>query len=186
MSPSACVQCRTKLPACPRGSSRRSQTSSNCRSGSSARTGRSSRAAWWSVAISKSRSRSIASVSPSLLIPVHLRNLMRRRLGGIRASRGAALLETDQGKVCPSRGSARQNAAAQSQRRVQLPQRPQTCRPVAPQNQLSSSARAAYCAGAPIATGRTGEPEPPEARNGRIIVHDSQTLSFAIAARLAF
>ena len=38
----------------------------------------------------------------------------------------------------------------------------------------------------PIATGRTGEPEPPWVRSGRIIVQDTQTLSRASAPRLAF
>jgi hypothetical protein len=36
---------------------------------------------------------------------------------------------------------------------------------------------ACYCTGAPIATGRTGEPASPCARSGRIMVHDSHTLS---------
>ena len=45
---------------------------------------------------------------------------------------------------------------------------------------------ARYCAGAPIATGLTGEPEFPCARSGRMTVHDSHTLSFASAPRLAF
>ena len=40
--------------------------------------------------------------------------------------------------------------------------------------------------GAPMATGRTGEPEPPFERSGRMIVHEVQTLSLAMAARLAF
>ena len=40
--------------------------------------------------------------------------------------------------------------------------------------------------GAPIDTGRTGEPDAPCARSGRIMVHDSQTLSLASAPRLAF
>jgi len=40
--------------------------------------------------------------------------------------------------------------------------------------------------GAPTATGRTGEPEWPRERNGRMIVHDVQTLSAASAARFAF
>ena len=42
------------------------------------------------------------------------------------------------------------------------------------------------CAGAPIATGRTGEPDAPCERSGKIIVQDSQTLSRAKAPRLAF
>ena len=40
--------------------------------------------------------------------------------------------------------------------------------------------------GAPIATGRTGEPAPPCERSGRIIVQESQTLSFASSPRFAF
>ena len=40
--------------------------------------------------------------------------------------------------------------------------------------------------GAPIETGRTGEPDAPCARSGRIMVHDSQTLSLASSPRLAF
>jgi hypothetical protein len=35
----------------------------------------------------------------------------------------------------------------------------------------------AYWAGTPIATGRTGEPEFPCARSGRMMVHESHTLS---------
>ena len=37
-----------------------------------------------------------------------------------------------------------------------------------------------------MATGRTGEPEPPLDRNGRIIVQDVHTLSSTSFARLAF
>ena len=48
------------------------------------------------------------------------------------------------------------------------------------------SLRAAYCPGTPIETGRTGEPEPPFDRSGRMMVQDSQTLSFASSPRLAF
>ena len=48
------------------------------------------------------------------------------------------------------------------------------------------AATACYCAGAPIATGRTGEPASPCARNGRMMVHDNHTLSLASAPRLAF
>ena len=44
----------------------------------------------------------------------------------------------------------------------------------------------AYWAGTPTATGRTGEPEFPCARSGRMMVHESHTLSWAIAPRLAF
>ena len=40
--------------------------------------------------------------------------------------------------------------------------------------------------GAPIDTGRTGEPEAPWARSGKIMVHDSQTLSLASSPRRAF
>ena len=40
--------------------------------------------------------------------------------------------------------------------------------------------------GAPMATGRTGEPDAPLDRNGRIIVQDVHTLSFTSFARLAF
>ena len=40
--------------------------------------------------------------------------------------------------------------------------------------------------GAPIDTGRTGEPEAPCARSGKIMVHDSQTLSLASSPRRAF
>src|SRR5262249_44226585 len=43
-----------------------------------------------------------------------------------------------------------------------------------------------YCVGAPIATGRTGEPAAPWVISGRIMVQDSQTLSRASAPRLAF
>ena len=42
------------------------------------------------------------------------------------------------------------------------------------------------CAGAPMATGRTGEPAAPCVINGRIMVQESHTLSRAIAPRLAF
>jgi len=41
-------------------------------------------------------------------------------------------------------------------------------------------------AAAPMATGRTGDPEAPSVRSGRMMVQDSQTLSLAIAPRLAF
>jgi hypothetical protein len=47
-------------------------------------------------------------------------------------------------------------------------------------------APACYCEGAPIATGRTGEPASPCARSGKIMVHDSHTLSLASAPRFAF
>src|SRR4029077_6854646 len=40
--------------------------------------------------------------------------------------------------------------------------------------------------GAPIDTGRTGEPDAPCARSGKITVHDSQTLSLASSPRRAF
>ena len=51
----------------------------------------------------------------------------------------------------------------------------------------TGAARAsAYWFGTPIATGRTGEPEPPCERSGKIIVQDTHTLSFASAPRLAF
>src|SRR5262245_24977783 len=40
--------------------------------------------------------------------------------------------------------------------------------------------------GAPIDTGRTGEPEAPWARSGKIMVQDSQTLSLASSPRRAF
>jgi hypothetical protein len=48
------------------------------------------------------------------------------------------------------------------------------------------AATARYGAGAPTATGRTGDPASPCARSGRIIVHDNHTLSLASAPRLAF
>jgi len=40
--------------------------------------------------------------------------------------------------------------------------------------------------GAPIDTGRTGEPDAPCARSGKIMVQDSQTLSLASSPRRAF
>src|SRR5262249_40893058 len=43
-----------------------------------------------------------------------------------------------------------------------------------------------YCDGAPIDTGRTGDPAAPCARNGRIMVHETQTLSLASSPRRAF
>src|SRR5262249_40908791 len=43
-----------------------------------------------------------------------------------------------------------------------------------------------YCPGAPIATGRTGEPAAPCVPSGRMMLQESQTLSRAMAPRLAF
>ena len=62
-----------------------------------------------------------------------------------------------------------------------------TTRPAQYQS-MAAASRAAHQRGAaaPIATGRTGEPEAPCVRSGRMMVQDSQTLSPASAPRLAF
>src|SRR4029453_1013994 len=51
---------------------------------------------------------------------------------------------------------------------------------------FSWSAPEFYCPGGPTATGRTGEPAAPCVRSGRMMVQESQTLSRAMAPRLAF
>ena len=51
---------------------------------------------------------------------------------------------------------------------------------------VSAAGIVAHFDGAPIDTGRTGEPEAPWARSGKIMVHDSQTLSLASSPRRAF
>jgi len=55
-----------------------------------------------------------------------------------------------------------------------------------PQEGLGAQTIVDHFEGAPIDTGRTGEPEAPCARSGNIMVHDSQTLSLASSPRRAF